>query len=472
MPPQLPSENSDGFPAELQEALGSKGATRAARWRARLLYSYEQFYFKSLLRTRKYSSLAKYLMLMGLVSVLMSFDSKRYAMQYVFALIVMLFVYAYMSNRWRTPKNLKISRELPAQVEQGDLFEYFICIKNEGEKKSASFMLKDLGRMHFPSLWDWYRLDAPFENALNAFDRLLGYPKWLYLVQKKQEVLGSDLLVPEIEAGKVVRLRATGMAQKRGYCEFVGLAAALEDPFGLLRKLWFIEAEDRLLVTPKPSSLGVQVQSGQSNKMGSTGVGFKAQDLQDFRALRAWRPGDSIKHIDWRATARLNEPICKEFSSPQSFESVLVVESWAPDTAAALMLDKNMEKVFYLLEPRNLMQLPIGFVVTRHGHQEIVSEKGYALATSTLASLEKSEQSDLELLKEHVTLLQNQCSSVILILTHWSDAHQAWIESLQAHGLGVSLYLSSLAGYGKNKLKMSPTVSNVQHLEYRWSDLK
>ena len=58
-------------------------------------------------------------------------------------------------------------------------------------------------------------------------------------------------------------------------------------------------------------------------------------DQADVRGVRPYRPGDPIRGIHWRSSARRGELMVREYDAAPSPELVLVVEPWLPDNPTA-----------------------------------------------------------------------------------------------------------------------------------------
>jgi len=54
-------------------------------------------------------------------------------------------------------------------------------------------------------------------------------------------------------------------------------------------------------------------------------------DLADVRGVRPYRPGDSIRAIHWRTSARRRELVVREYDAAPSPDLFVVVEPWLPD---------------------------------------------------------------------------------------------------------------------------------------------
>lgn len=55
----------------------------------------------------------------------------------------------------------------------------------------------------------------------------------------------------------------------------------------------------------------------------------------EFAGLREYRPGDPLRNIDWKATARRGEPIVKQFGEDQQLELVIAVDTGRRSRVAA-----------------------------------------------------------------------------------------------------------------------------------------
>lgn len=53
-------------------------------------------------------------------------------------------------------------------------------------------------------------------------------------------------------------------------------------------------------------------------------------DQAEVRGVRAYRPGDALRDIHWKTTARRGEPMVREYDTAPSPGLVLVVEPWLP----------------------------------------------------------------------------------------------------------------------------------------------
>jgi len=70
-------------------------------------------------------------------------------------------------------------------------------------------------------------------------------------------------------------------------------------------------------------------------------------DLADVRGVRPYRPGDSIRSIHWRSSARRGELMVREFDTSPAPDLILVVEPWLPTSPTPRCL-ANLEAALSL----------------------------------------------------------------------------------------------------------------------------
>ena len=102
----------------------------------------------------------------------------------------------------------------------------------------------------------------------------------------------------------------------------------LQDVSGVVTETLEIEAETTITVAP-PAPTDVHIGQGGQRLAGqygehqstTTGGGVEVAELREYR------PGDSVGQIDWKATARLNEPYVREFEAETARQLTLLVDA-------------------------------------------------------------------------------------------------------------------------------------------------
>ncbi|MEQ8860199.1 MAG: DUF58 domain-containing protein [Pseudomonadales bacterium] len=108
----------------------------------------------------------------------------------------------------------------------------------------------------------------------------------------------------------LVRLYVQG--SRRGYLHPGRLLVETYYPLGLLRAWTWVDLDARALVYPRPlfSELP-ELMAGRRDE----GQLIDPQGSEDFTDIKAYQPGDPVKHIIWRSYARGDELMVKRYAS-------------------------------------------------------------------------------------------------------------------------------------------------------------
>ena len=136
------------------------------------------------------------------------------------------------------------------------------------------------------------------------------------------EAWDSPLWMDGIAPGEEVELRAYAQLPKRGLHPMPPVEVTTSFPFGVFERTFAPQDDATVLVFPKVYPLRKRVldeldDSGQTPK-----VSFN--DGDEFFSLREYVPGDDIRHISWKISARLGNLIIRELE-PSISRMVLIV---------------------------------------------------------------------------------------------------------------------------------------------------
>ncbi|NJE11928.1 DUF58 domain-containing protein [Thermococcus sp. LS2] len=217
---------------------------------------------------------------------------------------------------------------------------------------AAFFMLRwDMIYLTLPILWLFFiaitffkpRLDVEIQRIL-PHDRILegaevkiklkikaneripslkivdDLPRGLELVEGRNEFLLSFTRGEEKEVSYKVKV-------KRGIHEFNFIKLSYQDPFGFFKIEKTIDLYDELIgvptiedvVTPY-STKGTKVTVGP---LPSPRVG----EGVEFHAIREYQPGDPLKIINWKATAKTGKIMSNEYESEKKVDVILIVDA-------------------------------------------------------------------------------------------------------------------------------------------------
>lgn len=122
-------------------------------------------------------------------------------------------------------------------------------------------------------------------------------------------------------------------ASQRGLAVFGGVDWLISTPIGLLNKLYHTPksdikgvAEARILVNFKAVLQGNLLMVSKRSSMGGIIKKRRKGHGQDFHQIRSYSEGDSIRHIHWKATARQQRLMTKEYQDEADQEILFLLD--------------------------------------------------------------------------------------------------------------------------------------------------
>jgi len=131
-------------------------------------------------------------------------------------------------------------------------------------------------------------------------------------------------LAPQTRARASYRLRFTA----RGEHLFAGIEALIDSPFGLLRRRVFIDAPHRARVYPNFAAVAKYALLATDNRLSQIGVRQRRRRGEglSFHQLREYREGDTPRQVDWKATARINKLISREYQDERDQQIMFLLD--------------------------------------------------------------------------------------------------------------------------------------------------
>ncbi|HEX6008017.1 MAG TPA: DUF58 domain-containing protein [Burkholderiales bacterium] len=115
----------------------------------------------------------------------------------------------------------------------------------------------------------------------------------------------------DVPAGRCVSAGVRIPARRRGRMRPGRLTLFTRYPLGLYYAWSYVELEAYCLVYPRPSAERLPLPASEP----ADGTGTqRGSGLEDFSGMRQYHPGDSPRHIAWKAAARGEELLTKQFS--------------------------------------------------------------------------------------------------------------------------------------------------------------
>jgi uncharacterized protein (DUF58 family) len=133
-------------------------------------------------------------------------------------------------------------------------------------------------------------------------------------VEIREEGLPGTAFVAHVPIGGHARARSQNAFVRRGTYRLSTVTLSTAFPFGLFRKERDLTAPAEIIVWPRADRPvpAPATGSGRRAVTGST-VRGAAGHRGEYRSLRTYRPGDDPRDIHWRSSARLRDPVIREY---------------------------------------------------------------------------------------------------------------------------------------------------------------
>ena len=139
------------------------------------------------------------------------------------------------------------------------------------------------------------------------------------------------LLVPYLAPGEKRVLSYEGRIEYRGRYQFGPLVVATHFPFGLTERRLTLPLEDQLTVFPRMGKLTRKWYTRRREEFeGAPRRSQRESRLShEFYGVRGWQPGDSLRWIHWRSSARHGRLVVRQFCRPRNRDLALIVDLYS-----------------------------------------------------------------------------------------------------------------------------------------------
>ncbi|HEX8464490.1 MAG TPA: DUF58 domain-containing protein [Abditibacterium sp.] len=258
--------------------------------------------------------------------------------------------------------------------------------------------------------------------------------------------------VAPLPQGAAQRVQFELKSERRGVYDLRGYRVETDFPFGLVNAARVFAAPRQLIVHPRfeplerlELPLGQRTQSG-----GEIFVASRGESLE-YIGNRDYREGDSVRDIDWRATARLSRPIVREFREEVWVRAALILDNHVPRAAfEQLGIERNGPRD---LDFENAVSLAAACAQYLHRSDfltEILAtgadfhalQAGRGPASldeilDVLAGVESSPEAPWNVLWPRLAPQLDEITSVVCLFLDWDEARRDFAALLLDAGVAV-----------------------------------
>jgi uncharacterized protein (DUF58 family) len=145
--------------------------------------------------------------------------------------------------------------------------------------------------------------------------------------------------------GQVTHAEGVLWPLRRGRIRLKASVASSMFPFGLMEKSVITPQEREILVHPQT----VPLRSMSFARLVRTGLGQGQRVADgrgggdDFRGLRAYVPGDPSRHVAWKRSAMLEDPVVIERSTPAPRRILVILDLTLPTDQVARLIEPGAD---------------------------------------------------------------------------------------------------------------------------------
>lgn len=357
----------------------------------------------------------------------------------LFALLLCTSIAARVSLGFARPE-VRVKRLLPRHATAGEAFSYRIKIENLGQEPELDLTVTDFPQTRLPSLSEYRREREPFENSRNAYDRFIGFHRFIYLQKQLTGITTMPARVEEVPVKGASDAQVSATPLRRGKVNFSHTVVLHQDPLGLNYGFNHFSNPESLLVLPMRYRLNPnwQIASGRNFQPGGVSSAWSVGESDEFMSLRDYREGDSMRKIHWassaKQTARKQGLIVKEYQDEFFARNALIIDiNHANSDHVEKTISIAASFAMDLQQTDAMLDL---IYATASGTKMITAGRGTSAVNEQLEALATMQPGDhdFDSLAERALLHARLVTGCICVFASWQPHHNEFVKKLHAQG--------------------------------------
>ncbi|MBI3268983.1 MAG: DUF58 domain-containing protein [Planctomycetes bacterium] len=254
----------------------------------------------------------------------------------------------------------------------------------------------------------------------------------------------------DLERGARMTARLHLACEKRGAYRLSGLRVESDFPFGIVRAHRSFPAERSLLVYPRFVPIArLAIPTGRRYQPGGVALASVVGDSADYIGNREYRDGDNIRDIDWRATARLQKPIVREYREEYFLRVAVVLDTHLPKKAPTAR-HADFERAVSLCASVGDFLARQEYIVDIFAagpnlyHLMAGRSLGYLdQILDILACVEENPEEPFDAVEPELMENLSRISAVVCVFLDWNESRRAFVDRLKRHGVGLKVVVAN-----------------------------
>ncbi|MCP3851755.1 MAG: DUF58 domain-containing protein [Gammaproteobacteria bacterium] len=132
----------------------------------------------------------------------------------------------------------------------------------------------------------------------------------------------------QLQSGQWAKMAYQIKPLKRGNEQFLGVQCLIDSPWRLWIRNYHVAESTSTMVYPNFAAISQYALLATENRLSQLGIRKirRRGEGMDFNQLREYREGDSLRQIDWKATARIKKLISREYQDEKDQEIIFLLD--------------------------------------------------------------------------------------------------------------------------------------------------
>lgn len=289
----------------------------------------------------------------------------------------------------------------------------------------------------------------PIEIAVTPAARWAGTDLFVVPHQPAAELENEQsegVPLPPLKTGQPARVTLRLRCPRRGVYGLRGFRVASDFPFGLLCSYRVFGPSRSILVYPQFTPLArLSITSGRRYHPGGVALASNLGESFEYIGNRPFREGDNVRDIDWRATARLDDLIVREYRQEYFHRVAIILDTQAVGTAALADFERAVSLAAsvsdYMARQEYLVDLfaagPHLYHLTAGRSLSYVDE-----ILEILACVEASEREPFAALEPEIDESLAQITTIVCLFLDWNEARRAFVQRIRRDGAALKVIIA------------------------------
>ena len=253
--------------------------------------------------------------------------------------------------------------------------------------------------------------------------------------------------LPLIAPNEKIKSEARLICRQRGVYQLAGWRVETSFPFGLLNSGRVFAAPQRLIVFPAFTPLSaLGIPTGRRHHPGGVALASHLGDSFEFLGNREYRDGDNPRDIDWRATARLQTPIVREYREEYFLRVAVVLDTHLPQptTQAKASFEHAVSLCAAVGDFMARQEYLVDIFAAGPDLYHLMAGRSLAYLDQILdilASVDGSEEEPFTTLEPEILDSLEQINAIVCVFLDWNETRRVFCENLAHSGVGLKVII-------------------------------